>query len=250
MIRKGTISFSQSSFGTPPNVFSAASASAVFAQLPFDPLQFCLSSTTGACTVNRCPLTPPPDAGAAMPMYESAGDLTLEAPGIDGGLALTFGSSRTYSANLSGAAFSPGDTVRVRATGAAVSAFSNSLTAPGTMTLTAPALTPGMTYALDRTVPLTVSWTSSGSSEVQVTISSITPQHSTSIVCKASSAAGTLTVPTSALSQLDLVPAMPPQGTFGSMGVSTSTSTDFIAGAYGITFTATNGGTSVLMSVQ
>ena len=143
----------------------------------------------------------PPDADAGLPPQVSAGAITLTDDGntigtltFDGGYAPL--SSMT---NARGLSWKPGHSLSANASGSIVGPFTQSLVAPAPPTVTSPALQNLGTTSIPAGQPLTVSWTPGAAGDV-VTASLNGARNGASdgdVVCRASDAAGTLTVPAS-----------------------------------------------------
>jgi hypothetical protein len=193
----------------------------------------------GPCSVTVC------DGGTSSgpaPSFDSAGQLMVTGSRIDGGLEVgPFFEDNSYTAQWEQAAYQAGDVLTFSATGATVPAFANqSITAPSAITLTAPAVpAAGMRYPIVRASPLVVSWTGSTTGEVVIGLSSallpsgtMTSSTSTDVICRAPTAAQTLTVPATALAALNATAGL---GTYAFFSAKVVTQASFIAGPYATT---------------
>jgi hypothetical protein len=111
-----------------------ASVGAVFDDVPVLEPHCRVTTVYGACAVYTC--SPGSDAGPTP----GAGTLTFSAPSLEGGVMVDANAAGLYTLALPGSSFSPGDSLSVTASGAAVPAFGpEGVAAPGAITLTDPA---------------------------------------------------------------------------------------------------------------
>jgi hypothetical protein len=181
----------------------------------------CTPTSTGPCTIYNCPF-PNPLPG------DSAGTLTISGGSIPAGTTMLPipAQSNSYGSSLSGSFVAGGDTVTVSATGATVPAFGpHSVTAPGSIDVTSPAVTGASPIVISTSSDLTVTWTG-GQSGATVSLSAATETITVGPVidCEWDAAAGQGVVPQSLLGQI---------GTGqGSMSLVQRVTTTFSAGPY------------------
>ncbi len=201
----------------------------------------CSTTTFGRCTAVRCV---EPDGGyvqGATPtlIRDSAGVVTISGASTDVRLTPDAG---IYAAGRLSMAQVWGDaaTLTLAASGETVPAFSSKLTVPGNITVTAPVCGRPPTESaftcgtLNRASPLSIMWSGGTVGSVVVVLTS-TGAHSTGIVsCSFAAEAGTGTIPTQMLSQLDTMQ--------GSLSITSENETNFAAGDYAVRFRATGAG--------
>ena len=160
-------------------------------------------SDGGPCLVTMCPGHVATDAGAVS--LVSAGALTVTGGAFgDAGIEISPGNLGAYLYNTTGPMFSPGDTLTVSAAGASVPAFATqSLVAPGAITLTSPVADSG-TLSIDTSQSLDLAWTggATGARFILELGASFTSGDAASAVCSWDATLGTGTVPAGALAPL------------------------------------------------
>ncbi|HVH42967.1 MAG TPA: hypothetical protein VM925_11510 [Labilithrix sp.] len=200
----------------------------------------CTTSTVAGCTVLDCPGSggsTGKDAGAVK-TPPNAGAITITGGALpSGGLSLTpTGVNGTYEAEtLKELAFEDGDELVVSAKGADVPAFAGkSVHGPSNITVTAPAFNQQFQTSVDRSKDLNVAWTGTSAGDVTIGITSSRQNgRFVQVECKASAASGTASVPSEALSKLEV-----PDGKsiFGSISITPSAAVTFEAGEFDVTF--------------
>ncbi|MBW2528799.1 MAG: hypothetical protein JRI23_31780, partial [Deltaproteobacteria bacterium] len=163
----------------------------------------CSDTTDGDCVITQCSagaggggtggsgaVTQWPDAGT---LHVSGGERSVDmVPQADGSYAA--------DADLS-LLFTGGQTITIAADGGDVPAFSEQLTAPALITVTAPDFTGGA-VTIPTSNPLTVTWTGGSSDEVHLRLSGNDGTNSASVLCTYTASAGTGTVSAAALGNL------------------------------------------------
>lgn len=155
----------------------------------------CTRSMMGMCEIDSCS----GGSGTAA----SAGTVTIS--GAMQPISMMPGTDHTYTAlSTQTALFAGGDNLTFAASGADVPAFSQMLTAPGRVTITAPVKPSGGTLTVMRAQDLTVSWSGGGSTgEVLV---ALLPGSATSgamtLYCRFPASSGQGSVPALALQHL------------------------------------------------
>ncbi len=175
----------------------------------------CSASTMGACSVRRCLISYPADAGAA-PMVSLVGAGQVEVDGLRVGRIVLprtlFGDF--YAVNRFDEFFRGGETLRVRASGdaAGMPPFVAAVTAPIPITLTAPTPPVGTPFfSVTTAEALPLRWTGGGAEPVIVSIAGDTaPAGSPSLMdhtqvtveCRFPTAVGAATIPIEVMVQL------------------------------------------------
>jgi len=141
------------------------SANAAFLALGTGGSGGCTPHTDGPCAIDVCSGGTSADAGA--PVYQSAGAITITgglAP--NGSITLTPNANGTYKpAYGSAKLWNGGEMLTVTAVGAMVPMFTQQVTAPGFVTVTAPAFpAQGGTMMINRSQALQLTWTGTSSS--------------------------------------------------------------------------------------
>jgi hypothetical protein len=138
-------------------------------------------------------------ASGALELYDGANVVLTSSPDANGVYTTANSSSMTWNA---------GDAIGIRSAGAAaLPMFDVALTAPPTITLTSP-FVDGGAVPLDRTQPLSVTWTGSApkvivaASQVPTGTGSTTLLGSTRFICEFDGASGSATVPAAAIAVL------------------------------------------------
>jgi hypothetical protein len=193
---------------------------AVIAQAGFFP-HYPASSTVGPCDVASYTLDqiagPYPSAGTVtLTVSGRASPIVLEPPG-DGGLYGLYVASNEH-------VFAGGEMVSVVATGGEVPAFSAHLTAPAPLVLSNAPFGAGAT--IDRSQPITVSW-SAATSQVSIVLSAAADGGTTIADCRFTGSAGSGTVPSSVLQLL-------PASSSGIFGIAAITSAPTAAGSWNV----------------
>jgi hypothetical protein len=194
-----------------------------------DPVVACPRTTMGSCSIERCPIAPPMDAGTAdagpgssMPV---AGQVTVMGDSMT--LMIDPASSGQYAVSGTGALYTPGAAVTLSAAGAEVPAFSLVVNAPDSIVISAPDL------AIPLVVPRASDYTftfaaPTVASTVTVALFGSDATTRVSIACEYDSSTGTAVVPATVLAEL-------PSGT-GNVTVSTETAGTTAAGAWDVSF--------------
>lgn len=256
-VKTGDVHIFQTTLGAATGYAAAASFTTIEPSNPpaTSPVT-CTASTQGDCKVTVCVTNAAsdagtsdagaddggPDAGVTGPTFDSAGDVTFTGGQLAAALKLTPGSNNTYPpATGTTAAFTGGDVVAVSAAGATVPAFSDSLNAPGNITVTAPTFN-GFSTAINKAQNLSVTWSGGGATadggvapSVLVTLGSATTAKSTSVVCTYPLAGGTGVVPAAALTDLD---------SNGAISIAPIASKLISAGDYNVTYSLSASGAS------
>jgi hypothetical protein len=150
----------------------------------------CTSKVMGECKIADCPQhTSLIDAQAGkitVGSYELNPDATDEYTGLQ---------------FLNTVAFKPGDSLTVSAEGGSVGAFTETLTVPPLITVTAPVVTNNK-LDLPLGTDFDVTWTNGGTGSVVVQILSGTSTAGKHLTCRFDAAKGTATVPAATLAEL------------------------------------------------
>jgi hypothetical protein len=174
---------------------SPARARAVATFLEGGPAFLCSEQVSGACTLYRC--MPRPGAGGAP--APTAGVIRIT--GTTAPLALTPAPDGFYEVMvLQSSLWMGGETITASAAGDRVPAFSDTLTTPGRITLTAPAV-PAGDYRIDRGRDLALTWSGGAAEEVIVTIG-LNTSDPFELECTFPAAGGAGTIPAAGLSLL------------------------------------------------
>ncbi|MCU0701705.1 MAG: hypothetical protein MUC96_34795 [Myxococcaceae bacterium] len=242
-LRSGTITLTQSSFMVAGMTISSGSISGSFTSVSGPAgASPCVESTVSNCTTTVCDFAMGggADAGTTSTL-DSAGMLSVAGTRVDGGVTLAPGAMGTYSRTFMSQLWGGGETLTVAATGAAVPAFSQTVAAPTDLNVTAPDCPLSSCPAINKTMPLVVSWTGGGTSTVVVNVSvnDTAANRLGTFFCTFPASAGTGMIPASVLG---VVPA----GT-GVITIQPTNTTRFMAGSYQVTLTAS--GSGVLGSV-
>jgi hypothetical protein len=188
----------------------------------------------GGCTLIDCRTKQDPIA------FASAGQLTLSSD--NGPITLKPSADKSYplASNSSRIAWKPGETVTLAAVGGVdVSMFNVTVIEPAVVTPIGPLLEAGTALDVPRDQPFTVSWTTSADSvEIEIFIEDpLAPlTDSTSLICTATGAAGTFSVPVAALARLPATDMTTPS----SYTVAGAKSTTTTVGAATVLFDARN----------
>jgi hypothetical protein len=218
-----------SSFSSSAGISSAMEA--FFWPTPYFTSPTCTYATSGSCVLSTCGLVKPPDGGYGG--FVSAGTLTLT--GGAKTVTITPNPDGTYPpwSDTTAMLFTGGETLTLSASGATVSAFSTSLTAPAQILVSTPALpAPGSKLAVARSADFPMSWIGGGTGNAQAILSAITSTNRGDIVCTVPASKGALTIPASLLMQL---PASP---TTTAIDVISTSRVQTTVGGYALTFTA------------
>lgn len=166
----------------------------------------CTITTTGACTVNACTFgASTPDAGTPSIDYTNAGVATVTGVLVnDGSMTLTPGGYGYQTVSGSVAFFKGGETVGISAPGnpSGAPAFTTSLKAPASMTVTAPTFDAQAKVIVSSGASLPVAWQSASAGEVVVQIASGTSAKSATARCAFPASAGSGAVPASVLTSV------------------------------------------------
>lgn len=195
----------------------------------------CTQTVEGSCFVRECDHPSPgvADAGAAPARRTSAGDITMS--GGNGVFVLTAGADGIYEPKRDTNSNAPkADMLTVKATGAEVPAFVQTVTPP-------PDITTAVPDTVSRSVDVKVDWMGGGAGQVEVDVET----HEVGAIgnrvrrlvivhCTAPAPSGTVTVPKALLAKL--LTTSP--NTFGTISVTPKTTTTFLAGDYTVTWTA------------
>jgi hypothetical protein len=219
--------------GTP---FCNTNVSAGFVTAMFSSSGNCTQTVQGSCSVTVC--TPADGGTAPTSTNDSAGDITIT--GTDAGtLILTYdGGYSGFSVNK--AIWAGGETITAAAAGGVVPAFSKTVAAPNTITVTSPACTAaGGSYdcgTIDRSADYSITWTGGASTTVTGSLFSFKGGASTGIFCTFNSSPGT--IPAAALSQL----GKSSDGFTGNISINPTNTSSFTAGSYSVDLTARGSG--------
>lgn len=205
----GTITVMSTAYRVGTTPVEMGSAFGTFYRLPAPigtTASACTTTTTGACTVNTCTFgSSSPDAGTPSIDYTNAGVATVSGVLVnDGSMTLTPGGYGYQTVSGSVAFFKGGETVRISAPGnpSGAPAFSISLKAPASMTVTAPVFDAQSKIVVASGQSLSVGWQSATAGEVVVQIASGTSAKSATARCAFPSSAGSGAVPASVLSSV------------------------------------------------
>jgi hypothetical protein len=166
----------------------------------------CTETTHGPCTVDDCTLggggggTGGGGAGGA-PAAPNAGDITLTGGARDVTLSpLTDG---TYGLDTAptNPLFVGGESITMAGAGADVPAFSQAVTAPSPIDLTAPVFATN-NLTVDTASDLVLTWTGGTTGTTSLRLTGSDASSSVTVVCEFDASAGTGTAPTAALSPL------------------------------------------------
>lgn len=230
--RYGVVAITEDSVGIPAN----ASVVAFFAELTRAPRPNCTSGTYGPCTTLSCV---PIDGGLIPDVIVShgAGTVTITGTAQDGGTVVFPWNNATNSYSYPFITyrdthlFNSGDVLTMSAAGGEVPAFSGNVVAPGTLTLTSPdsqTCLPGFpaSCTLDRSSPLTVTWSGGVSGTAIVMLEVNTDRYTPNQVsCTVPAATGSLTIPAAALATL-------PAALNGTLTLESQGLTELDVGAY------------------
>lgn len=174
----------------------------------------CQVTPAADCQVYRCPANPP---AGTTPALVLAGTITITGLATD--VVLTPLQVSYTSPAYTGLLWTSSRQATLTVTGSAdVPAYSMSVTAPNPIAVTSPPVQANATYTISRATDLKVTWTGGVEGTVTVGVSSGTAATGRiDISCSAPAAAGTVTVPASALSGLG------PSGSFGASVTNTAT---------------------------
>ena len=151
---------------------------------------FCSYQTDGPCQIETClqgTESPRPGAGDVTITGTSPG---LAAPALSSGYADVSGTQDLWTG---------GEAVRIRAPGAMVPAFDVTLTAPGSATPVTPA---AGAVTVTRGQPMTLTWSGGAAAGAGTTYVAVLQTPTVVLKCSFAAAAGTGTVPGSAIMQL------------------------------------------------
>lgn len=190
----------------------------------------CVDRDEGPCRVTTCPGALPPST--KVPKHAGVVDVA--------GVQVQWDPSQkrySYVSRL-GAAWTAGQEITLSASGGDLSAFSGKLTFPETLTVTAPAHSPGLStpLAVSKAVGIPLTWAST-TSNVTIALSESGAGASTSVTCTVPGPSAGFTVPAAALRDLSAV-----TGPQRSLQVSTSTSKALVVDGYRVNLTAVVGG--------
>ena len=235
--QQGNVVISQTVLAVGPATITTAVHAATFGSTRSG----CTERREGACVIHRCP-TSAADAGAPAGL-SSAGAITFSG-GMGAPITIMPGPDGRYMANTGMMArWRSGEVITVRAAGAMVPAFEAMVPFPATVMVTQPAVSPTMPVRVPRGMPLVTRWTAMGAGgEVKVSVASADSTTTSLVTCGFPPAAGTGTIPATALS--DLVVG---QGSFS------VTVTDFrtvTAGAWNVAVAANATGAAGLATVE
>ena len=198
--KPGFVFLSQSALGT--------SGSASFLDGPtYSTSVPCASQTFGGCVTSlNCDVTqlPPPDAGVR---FVSAGTITLEGTKLDGGATMELStSSNSYSKFWPQQLWAGGEAITIKLQGAAVPASQQAITAPSTISLTAPSCDAGVCADVARSADLAVTWSGGSSGKVQVLLatSNVVAKTASTVLCSFDASASRGTIPTAAITGLSV----------------------------------------------
>jgi len=150
----------------------------------------CTSKVIGECKIADCPQhTSLTDAQAGK---ITVGSYELNPDTADEYTGLSFPNT---------VAFKPGDSLTVSAAGGSVGAFTETLTVPSLITVTAPVLTSGK-LDLPLGTDFDVTWTNGGTGSVVVQIGGGTSTNSKLLTCRFDASKGAATVPVATLAEL------------------------------------------------
>jgi hypothetical protein len=206
---------------------------------------YCKVSTLGACKVYECSFPADGgtvDAGSEAPL--SAGTLSVTGTEVDGGVSLMPSDGGLYEFSTNSRLWADGALLTVSASGGTVPAFSQSITAPGAATVSAPACPQADCGSFSRTADVSVAWTGGGSVQANVS-SSLFPGSSGQMTGTLMTATCTFTSSPGAIPAAVIAKAGAHSAGFSNfLSVFPATEIDFKAGDYPVTLTA-QGGTGV-----
>lgn len=165
----------------------------------------CVRTMVAGCRLDTCTAAErddgrpvAPNAGAIELTVDAAASAALVlTPDADGRYAPAAGPSRLWNA---------GDPVRLRAAGNdAAPGFDVTLTAPGTIDVSAPGFAYGQPTVIDRAADLEVAWTNppeAAGAEVLVFLTSVSAQGHTDAICRLPAGPGRGAVPAAVLARL------------------------------------------------
>jgi hypothetical protein len=179
---------------------------AAFYATPHEPPPGCTTAVpdAGACLVTTCPGHTPTDAGLVILASAGALDVTGGAFG-EAGVQVGADTLGSYLYNTTGTMFAPGDVLSVSGAGSTVPAFATqTLAAPGAITVTMPEATDAGTLVIPTSQSLAVTWTGGVTGDhVIFTLNAFFANGgSASTACSWDAAAGQGTVPANALAPL------------------------------------------------
>jgi hypothetical protein len=161
------------------------------------------ATTIGNCTIIDCTYATS-NQDAAVPSQYSAGDVTLTAAS-GGSAVMSYDDSKAaYPEPFKSIPLVGGDMVQVSAAGDTIHPFSTSILVPNEVVLTAPVGNQNV-FTIDPSVDLTLTWTNGNAgSTIQVQAGSYEPASNSyqEVICEFDAAAGTATIPASALAHL------------------------------------------------
>ncbi len=191
----------------------------------------CTESVIGPCKIAACP------ASAGMPVTElNAGPITVTGSGPDSPVALSYGQQTPggpagYPPATGASPFcSSGDTVTASGGGGPdLPAFAaQSIVAPSDIAVTSPACAAGACQDIPRSMDAIITWSGGTAGKVSVAYVTATDAGSKILACSFDASAGTGTVPSAALMQLDVGSSA---GFFGSMLITPIDSKEIMVGS-------------------
>ncbi len=154
----------------------------------------CVNTVVGGCTVSDCSAAAdagtPPDGGQV-----GAGTLTFTGLADAGAVVITQAANGSYLRQIQSQLFVAGSALQVSSSGGAVPAFTASVTAPVSATLTTPACPLSNCGMISKATGLPVAWTGGGTGSISVQVLTAASQVS----CVFPAASGSATVPSAAL---------------------------------------------------
>ncbi len=186
---------SQSAFTAAGQTFYSGLLLANFFEIPAR-YPGCVNTVVGGCTVSDCSAAAdagtPPDGGQV-----GAGTLTFTGLADAGAVVITQAANGRYLRQIVSPAslFVAGSALQVSSSGGAVPAFTASVTAPVSATLTTPACPLSNCGMISKATGLPVAWTGGGTGSIAVQVLTAASQVS----CVFPAASGSATVPSAAL---------------------------------------------------
>lgn len=154
----------------------------------------CTNTTIGGCTISDCSAAAdagtPPDGGQV-----GAGTLTFTGLADGGVVVIAPAANGSYLRQIQSQLFVAGSVLQVSSSGGAVPAFTASVSAPVSATLTTPACPLSNCGMISKAAGLPVAWTGGGTGSISVQVLTATNQVS----CSFPAASASATVPAAAL---------------------------------------------------
>lgn len=156
----------------------------------------CTLTTDGRCIIQACK----PDGGGSTHRFQSAGTIAITGGSVPATLSWSVDAGY-YQGFFNGGYFFTGSQLTITAAGDSVSAFSASVMPPSPMVVALPPVSSGAKRQVNRTQPLSVTWTGASAGSVVISLQTNLP-YTAYVICTVPASDGNATIVPSVLAHL------------------------------------------------